>query len=192
MKSKAFQLLVLMAVVIAWSSCSSIKTSADYDKNVDFSEYKTFEYYGWAENSDKILNRFDKERIENAVGQELAARGMKYVESGGDAVVALFIVVDQKTSTTAYTDYYNNGPYGYGPRWGWGYAGRGGTATTTYSENDYKVGTLVIDVWDKDEEKLIWQGVGSRTVDENPKSKEKNIQKAVAAIMKQYPVEKSG
>jgi hypothetical protein len=24
-------------------------------------KYKTFEYYGWAEDSDKILNRFDKE-----------------------------------------------------------------------------------------------------------------------------------
>jgi hypothetical protein len=65
--------------------------------------YKTFEYYDWADNSDKILNRFDKERIEEAFGDEFAKRGMKLVESNGDAVVSLFVVVDMKTSRTAYT-----------------------------------------------------------------------------------------
>jgi hypothetical protein len=195
MKLTPFDPMVLLALIgLLSTSCASVKSTSDYDKSVDFSQYKTYEYYGWGENSDQILNQFDKERIEKAVSEELAKRGMNYVKSGGDAVVALFIVVDQKTSTTAYTNYYNNGPYAYDPGWGWGPGmayggGMGGTSTTTYSENDYLVGTLLIDVWDKEKEKLAWQGVGSKTVDENPKNREKNIQKAVAKIMEAYPVE---
>jgi hypothetical protein len=64
-----------------------------------------------------------------------------------------------------------------------------GTSTTTYSEYDYQVGTLVVDVFDKKAEKLIWEGIGKKTLDDNPQTNDKNIQKTVAAIMKNYPVQ---
>ncbi len=174
------------------SACSSITVHSDYDKEVDFSKYKTFEYYGWAEESDKILNRFDKERIESAFGAEFDKRGLKLVQENGDMVVSLFIVVDQKTSTTSYTNHYGmGGGYGYGPGWGWygGYGGAGmGSSSTTYSESDYLVGTLVVDVFNKTDKKLIWQSVGQGTVDENPNNREKGAAKAAAAIMKPFPI----
>ncbi|MCG8308580.1 MAG: DUF4136 domain-containing protein [Cytophagales bacterium] len=176
--------------IIFLGACSSITVTSDYDKEVDFTKYKTFEYYGWTEESDKILNRFDKERIEQAFGAEFAKRGLKYVDDGGDMVVSLFIVVDKKTSTTAYTNHYNMGGYGYGPGWGWygGYGGMG-TSTTTYSEQDYLVGTLVVDVFDKAGKKLIWQSVGQKTVDDNPNTRDKNTAKVAAAIMKPFPIQ---
>ena len=188
---KFLNYLWLLSIVFL-GACSSITVKSDYDKEVNFSQYKTFEYYGWTEESDKILNRFDKERIEKAFGAEFAKRGLKLVEEGGDMVVSLFIVVDQKTSTTAYTNHYNMGGYGYGSRWGWygGYGGMGmGTSSTTYSEQDYLVGTLVVDVFDKADKKLIWQSVGQKTVDENPNSPEKNVAKVAAAIMKPFPIQ---
>lgn len=185
------KLLGLALIVMALSSCDSVKVSADYDKTVDFTKYKTFEYYGWAQESDKILNQLDKDRIEKAFGEEFRKRGLSYVESGGDLIVTLFIVVEQKTeqqaTTTgmggAYGGYYG-GYYGYGPGYGWG----GGYSTTTISEYNYVVGTLVCDVFDKAEEKLIWEGIGSGTVDENPQSRDKNIPRSVAKIMYKYPV----
>ena len=85
------------------SGCSSIKVISDKDSTVDFSQFKTFEYFGWADESDKILNRFDKERIEKAFGIEFGKRGLTYVDSGGDVIVTLFIVAEQKTKTTATT-----------------------------------------------------------------------------------------
>lgn len=181
----------LLLVIIFSVSCSDLTVKSDYDKEVDFTKYKTFEYYGWAEESDKILNRFDKERIEKSFAVEFKKRGLEFVENGGDMVVSLFIVVDQKTSTTAYTNHYNMGGYGYGPGWGWygGYGGMGmGTSSTTYSEQDYLVGTLVVDVFDRAEKKLIWQSVGQKTVDENPNSREKKSDKTAAAIMRPFPI----
>ena len=179
-------------ILLFAGACSSITVTSDYDKEVDFSKYKTFEYYGWAEESDKILNRFDKERIESAFGEEFRKRGLEFVQGNGDMVVSLYIVVDKKTSTTSYTNHYNTGGYGYGGGWGGGYGGYGGVgmgqSTTTYSENDYLVGTLVVDIFDKTEKKLIWQSVGQKTVDDNPDSREKNSAKVAAAIMKPFPI----
>lgn len=175
--------------IILLGGCSGIKVKSDRDKEVDFSKYKTLQYYGWTEESDKILNRFDKERIEKAFGDEFGKRGFSLVKEGGDIVVSLYIVVDQKTSTTAYTNHYGMGGYGYGPRRGWygGYGGMG-SSVTTYNEEDYKVGTLVVDVFDRKTKKLVWQSVGEKTIKENPDAREKNIPKVAAAIMKPFPV----
>lgn len=187
MKSKS-TFLIFLLIILVIGACSGLKVTSDYDKSVDFSKYKTFEYYGWAEESDKILNRFDKERIETAFGDEFAKRNLKLVDRDGDLVVSLFVVVDQKTTTTAYTDHFGMGGYGYGG-WGWGYGGMGyGSSTTRYSENDYLVGTLVVDVFDKATKKLVWEGVGEKTVDENPNTRERNIPKVAAQIMKSFPI----
>ena len=173
------------------NSCSSLKVYSDIDPTVDWSNYKTFEYYGWAEESDKILNRLDRDRIENAFGEEFKLRGLQYVETGGDMIVTLFVVIEQKKGATATTTHmggayggYYGGYYGYGPGWGWG----GGHSTTSIQEYDYAVGTLVIDVFDAENEKLIWEGIGTKTVDENPQTRDKNIPRAVKAIMSKFPV----
>jgi len=180
-----FRILAIIFSVAILSACSSISVTADWDKTVDFNSYKTYSYYGWAKESDKILNPFDKERIEQAFSDEFDKRGIQYVESGGDLVVSLFIVIDQKTGVTAYTDHYGTGGYGYYSPWGWG----AGYSTTSYHEYDYLVGTLVCDVFDHSTKKLIWQGVGSGTIDDNPNKRDRNIPKSVAQIMSYYRVQ---
>lgn len=187
-----FKALIILISIIIMGGCTSLKVTSDYDKSIDFSKHKTFEYYGWAEDSDKLLNRFDKERIEKAFGEEFKKRGLEYVESGGDLIVTLFIVTEQKSQTTAtttgvgggYGAYGYGGYYGYGPGWGWG----GGMSTTTYNTYDYTVGTLVVDVYDAGDKKLIWESAGQGTVDDNPNSRDENIPKAVAKIMNPYPI----
>lgn len=79
---------------------------------------------------------------------------MTLVDSNGGAEITLYIVVEDKTSTTAYTNYV--GGMNYGGRWGWG-TGMGG-ATTSYSQDDYKQGTFVVDLYDAGTKKLVWQG----------------------------------
>ena len=169
----------------------SAQVTSDYDKSVDFTTYKTYSFGGWQDDSNKIINDLDKRRILESLRAEFKSRGMTYQESGADAVVTLFFVVDNKTSTTAYTNF-NGGMgagYGYGrgyarPGWGWG----NGSATTTYSENDYKVGTFVADVYDAHSKKLVWQGVSKKTINENAKKRDKRIIKGISKLMKKYPI----
>jgi hypothetical protein len=177
------------SLIILWFApfifgCSSTKFTADYDKSVDFNKYKTLSYYGWAKESDKVLNEFDKQRIEGAFATEFMNRGIELKQSGGDMVVSLFIVIDQKTGTTAYTTHMGMGGYGYGAGWGWGM----GHSQTSYNEYDYYVGTLVCDVFDAETKKLVWQGVVSGEIDDNPNNRERNIPRVVREMMKRYPV----
>ena len=183
MKTLKFFLFVIAAAIMA--SCSSVKVVTDMDQAADFSRYSTFSFLGWQEDSDKILSDFDKNRIRDAFIREFDARGMKAVAENGDMDITLFIVVDQKTSTTAYTNYYGGGYGRYGRyRGGWGY----GYATTTYSESDYLEGTLVMDVFDGESKKQIWQGIATSTVSENPDKREKTIPKKINALMNKFPV----
>jgi len=192
MQKKNFSLLFVAGMLSLFLvSCSSISVTSDYDKTVDFTQFKTYEYYGWADESDKILNDLDKKRIEQAFEAEFDKRGMQLVESGGDLVATLFIVVQEKTEqratttgTGAYGGYYG-GYYGYGPGWGWGPS----YSTTTVSTYDYNVGTLVVDVFDKANEQLIWESAGQGTIDDNPQNRDKTIPKSVAKIMSAYPVQ---
>jgi hypothetical protein len=188
MKNLSFLLLVALVLL---SACSGIKVVSDMDPSVNFNDHKTLEYYGWVEESDQIMNRFDKERIENAFASEFKSRGIEVVEQGqGDIVVALYIVTEEKTQKSASTTHHGGyggygygGYYGYGPGWGWG----GGHSTTTISEYAYLEGTLVCSVFDKATEQLIWEGIGTKTISEDPKRRERNIPEAVKRIMAQYP-----
>ncbi len=184
---------ILFIVSLMLMSCESIKVVSDMDKSVDFTKYKTLEYYGWAKNSDEILNSLNKDRIEKAFANEFKKRGVKVVKENGDMVVALYIVTKEKTEKTAtttsmgggYAGYgYGYSRFGYGPGWGWG----GGTSYTTVSEDEYTEGTLVVAVYDAAEKKLIWQSIGKKTINENTKNREERINKSVAKIMSKYPV----
>lgn len=189
--------LTFAFAVLFLAGCSSIKVTSDFDTTVDFTQFKTFEYYGWAEESNKILNQLEQERIEAAFGKELNKRGLTGVKkgSGGDLIITLYVVTQQKTSTTANTTttgmggYGYGGYYGHGPAYGWGGSSMH-NSTTTYTERDYTVGTVVIDVYDEKEKKLIWESVGTGTVQESktPEAKEKNTNIAVAKIMATYPI----
>ena len=160
------------------------QVTADYDRAVDFTKYTTYGFAGWQNDSDQQLNDLDKERIHDAFISEFSERGITKSENP-EMRICLFIVIDQKTSTTAYTTYM--GGMGYGPYWGWGMGAGVGSSTTTYSQNDYKEGTLVIDCYDEVTKKLIWQGVMTATV-KNPKKREKSIPKNIAKLMSKYPV----
>ncbi len=186
--------LTLLSAILVLASCSSIQVTYDYDKTVDFNEFSTYSYHGWAKNSDKILTPFDKERIESAFKEEFDKRGLTLVKEDGELIVGLFIVTEEKNeqvaNTTTVGGYYGwgyGGYYGMGPAWGWGPAY--GNTVTTVSNYKYTVGTLVCDVFDAKEKKLIWEGIGKGTVDDNLETRDKEIPKAVAAIMSKYPVQ---
>ena len=187
-KQTAFYLLAALLLGILSGCSQKITITCDYDKEADFTQFKTYSFYGWTKESDKIINSINRERFEEAVAEELNARGLSYVEDGGELTVSLFIQFDQKHGVNAYTNHYGSPyGYGYGYGWGWGY----GYSNTHYHEYDYLVGTLVIDIFDHQQKKLIWQGVGSQTVDEKPNNREYGIKRAVRGIIAKYPIKRT-
>ena len=188
---KKYLVLSVLSVVLL-ASCSSIKVVTDIDPTVDFTKYKTYEYYGWAEESGKLLNQLEKTRIEKAFGLELSKRDLNYVKEDGELIITLHIVTEKKTQKTATTDnfggygggYGYGGYYGYGPGWGYG----GGHSSTTINEYDYVVGTLIISFYDKKEESLIWESVGQKTLSESGKNRDEKVAKSAMAMMRDFPI----
>ena len=185
MKKKYF---FLAAIFIIATSCSSVKVTTDLDKTVDFSQYQTVSFLGWQEDINTVINAFDQDRIRKALKAEMEKRNLKLVDDNGDMVMSTYIVSEQKTSTTAYTSYYGGGAgrgYGRGRRGGgWGM----GSASTTYSETDYVQGTMVIDIFDQQSKEMVWQGVGVSTIKQKPEKREKSTPKAIASILKDFPI----
>lgn len=174
---KIIKLLPIALIAIALTSCSSVKVAADYDKAVDFNNYKTFAFFKSGIDKAEISD-LDKRRILRAIEAELLAKGYKKSENP-DLLVSIFTKSNQRV------DIYNNswgaGAWGWGgPRWGWGW--NSGSNVTTSTQ-----GLLFVDLIDANKKELVWQGQGSGYLSKNMDKKEERIKEFVAKIMEKYP-----
>jgi hypothetical protein len=163
---------LLFATALA---AEQVKT--DFDRSADFSQYKT---YSWEKVQTK--NQLWVGRIKDAVNTALAAKGWTQVESGGQvAIVAMETTKNQQTLDTLYD--------GFGGGWGWRRFGGGGGGfgdATTTTEN-YKVGTLVVDLFDANSKNLIWRGSASDTLSDKSDKNIKNLDKGVQKMFDHFP-----
>ena len=161
-----------IALLFATASfAQQVKT--DYDRGANFSQYKT---YSW----EKIQTQDPLwvGRIKEAVNAALTAKGLTPVQSGGDiAIVAMETTQNQQTLDTFY-----NG-FGGGRRWG-GFGGFGDATTTVET---YKVGTLVVDLFDAKTEKLLWRSSSTDTLSDKADKNTKNLDKGVNKMFQHFP-----
>jgi hypothetical protein len=165
--------LIGMSLLAGAASAQQVKT--DYDRGANFAHYKT---YSW-ENV-KTKDPLDVDRIKNAVNAALAAKGLSRVESGGDvSIVAMEITRNQQTLNTLYD--------GLGGGWGWRRFGAGGFGEATTTTETYRVGTVVVDLFDTKTKQLIWRGSASDTLSNNSEKNIKNLDKGVDKMFKHFP-----
>jgi Domain of unknown function (DUF4136) len=168
-----FALIGMMFLFAAKSSAQQVKT--DYDRGVNFGQYKT---YSWAQV--KTKDALDVDRIKNAVNAALTAKGWTRVDSDGDvSIVAIEITRNQQTLNTFYD--------GFGGGWGWRRFGGGGFGEATTTTETYKVGTLVVDLFDAKTKQLIWRGVSSDTLSNNSDKNIKNLDRGVNKMFRHFP-----
>ncbi|MFT5877563.1 MAG: hypothetical protein ACI8SA_001427 [Dokdonia sp.] len=182
----------LAAFLMIGGGCgSSISITTDYDIDVDFKNYKTFGFLKWNDASAALVNDIDRGRLEKSVTDELQKRGMKRVDGLGDTMIGFHVVVENKTGTTSYTEHYGGMGYyggGGGFGYGYGYPYGGGGGTTTTSSYSYRVGTVVIDQYDSQTKKLMWEGVAQGEVDGDRSNREENIKKDITKMFVNYPL----
>ena len=178
---KKIILFFAVGLVLIIPSCSSVTVSYDYDKTANFSAYKTYAYT--PEAMSLAVGDLNRDRIIAAVDAEMAARGFTKSDTP-DALIDLIIQAKERVQATATNSGGYYGRYGYG----------GGFSTTHIDYNQYVDGTLFINFIDKSSEKMIWQGRGTKTLEENasPEKKETNIKNAVKMIYGKFPVKPVG
>jgi len=166
-----------IAVLFATASFGE-QVKTDYDRSADFSQYKT---YSWekVQTQDQLWVG----RIKDAVNAALAAKGWTQVPSGGQvAIVAMETTKNQQTLNTFYD--------GFGGGWGWrrfGGGGMGGFGDATTTTENYKVGTLVVDLFDAHSKNLIWRGSASDTLSDKSEKNIKNFDKGVEKMFDHFP-----
>jgi hypothetical protein len=148
----------------------NVKT--DYNKGTDFAQYKTFMWI----KEPQTTNPLTKQRVIDDVNAALTARGLKLVTSDADLCIAAHAATKQNQTLNTFYD-------GFGGGWRWG--GGFGSATTTV--DTYKVGTLVVDIFDAKTKEAIWRGSSSDSLSGNPEKNATNLNKAVEKMFKDFP-----
>ncbi|QYN49401.1 MULTISPECIES: DUF4136 domain-containing protein [Apibacter] len=168
------KLLVMTAFCILLSSCA-LTTSYDFDKTVDFSNYKSFTIY--QQGIDKLkLNDIDKSRIIRALENQLKSKGLTE-SADGDLIVN--VLASSKKVINVDNDPYWNGP------WGWGYYWA--PSSTVYETRE---GKLTFHLVDSKKNILVWEGMVDGFDVGNIKNKEEQINKAIQKIFNYYPPKK--
>jgi hypothetical protein len=176
---------LLIASVLLIAGCAVAQdVRYNFDRDADFSKFKTYKWVslGATTQGDSLLSK----QIKTAVEVELGVKGLTKVEDDtADLYIGYQTAVGQEKSFTSY-----NSSWGYGPGWyrgGW-YGYPGGGMTTGQTSTIY-TGQLDLDMYDSANHDLVWRGVASKTIDTNakPDKQQKNLIKAVAKLLKNYP-----
>src|SRR6516164_5471570 len=173
---KFFFCSIVLLLMVA-SSALGQDVRYNFSKDTDFSKFKT---YKWVpiKGAQQLDDLIDKQ-IKSALDAELAKKGLSRVETdNADLLIGYQTSVGQEKQLNTYST-----GWGYGPGWGSGWYGGGGTTTTIYT------GQLDVDMYDSAHHDLVWRGVASKTIDTKakPEKREKNLAKAAAKLFKNYP-----
>jgi hypothetical protein len=141
----------------------------DYDRSTNFNAYKT---YQWVDtNPIQVGDQLLDKNIKRAVDAQLAGKGLRRVESGGDLLIGYQTAISKEKQFAGLPS---------GPPW-WG--------NTRVTSSTIEIGKLVIVLFDPASKQLVWRGSASKTLDinEDPDKNYRNLEKAMAKLFKNYP-----
>lgn len=165
-------LVVLLSVVI---SCAPIYVNYDYDKNVDLSQYKTYQYFADMETG---LNELDTKRLLDALDAKLKENGFSISETPD-------FLIDIKSA-----EYQNPQHETVGVGVGGGSGGVGGGISIGLPIGQPRTTKeIVFEFVDADKKQLFWQAVSEAgfSTRSAPVEKEARLKAIVEKVFKKYP-----
>jgi hypothetical protein len=173
--------IAIAGLVLVWCVAAPAQDIRyNFLQGTDFSKYKT---YKWVQIPNvQYPNSILDDQIKRAIDSQLALKGLTKTEDNPDLYVAYQVAVNQEKQWNSYST--------GGDMWGWGgWRGWGGMSTTTTTSSTINIGTLNLDLYDVSTKKQIWRGEVSKTLGsgKDPRKVEKNLNKAMAKLLKKYP-----
>ena len=178
------RIFALFALCAAFAlSGNAQKVNVDFDQNFDFSKVHHYEWrtHPIFEKHPELRDQYSTaiQLIMNATNQQLMKKGYQPVSGTPDVFLTFFVTARDMSRT--YTDMLSSPGYGFG-WYGW-YAPPVWTVTRT---EQYLEGTLVMDMVDPKDTKLIWRGSATDSV-KDFRNRDKNVDSAVKKIFKKFP-----
>lgn len=170
---------LLLLLLCAGAQAQKIKV--EYDKSLDFSQFKT---YAWGHH-DAVSRPILALEIQGTIEGEFTKRGIKKVDENPDIYVVMYGSVDSDMSVTYFNPLY--GGTGVIPPFDntfamWGYLPGGTTSVQVHK------GQLVVDVLGASQKKLIWRGQATEKLSDQKQKLQKQVHTAVDKMFQQYPV----
>jgi len=184
---KALTALITVALMAACAS-NPVSIQSDYDRSIDFSQYKTYGYFSPMGIENPNYSSLLGQMFRDAIDAQMLPRG--YVKSDNpDILINVSARLEDKTRVTTMTEpmMYGGGYYGYrgglyDPWGGYGYG-------TTTHVSQYTEGTVNVDMVDIGQKRMIWEGVAIGRVNGKKKNPElrQDIMDGVAEMFTGYP-----
>ena len=175
MKGKQF--ISGVAVALLTVGCGyGIKASTDFDKRVRFANYDSFFIVKGNSSGNPLMDQ----RAQADVRSALMRKGWIEVPEGKGQTA----VVVHATTTTKHT--YAALYEGWG---GWNWPrdwGQGGGGLTPFV-NDYKAGTLVVDIFDSQTKQPMWHGTATDALSDNAQANADATKQAVDKMFHTFP-----
>jgi hypothetical protein len=178
--------VALVATALLAGCASQPKVLSDYDKSADFARYRTFGFVTQVGADSTEFKSLAVQTMQAAATRQMEMRGYT-LSDNPDLVINFTGKIEEKADVESVPAPYYGPGWGYGgfygaPYGGWG---AGGTQVTT---RRYNVGTLVVDVVDREKRQAVFQGSVSDVVTkEMMANREAAITGAVNRIFASYP-----
>ncbi len=166
-----------LVLIVIQAGCSGVSVETDFDRDADFSLYRTYTWVKHDRQDDSGLMKdpLVQKHIRRAIETELAARGYRLADDGRpDFLVAWHIGSKKRIDVDHYY-------YGYGR------IGRWGGHDVRVSR--YREGTLIIDIVDAAEKELVWRG-NAKSVLHGRERAADDINRIVGKIIERFPPER--
>jgi hypothetical protein len=188
--SKKFLIGIAASVLLLWCvSASAQEVKYNFMPGTDFAKYKTYKQVKIPKV--QYPNQILDAQIIQAIDSQLALKGLTKTEGEPDLYVIYQAAVSQEKQWNSFSSGDMGGGWGYGRWGGWGgYGGYGGgMSTTTTTSTTINIGTLNVDIYDVATKNQIWRGAATKTLGsgKDPNKVNKNLNKAMAKLFKNYP-----
>ena len=175
---------VFLALMLVAGCASTPTIETDADPATDFARYSR---YAWREepNTQSPLVR---QRLVAAIDAQLLGRGWRKVpEAEADAVLAAHVASREEQSIDSF---YSEPAWG---NWGWyGVQATPGNRHVSTHVNTYRIGTLVIDMFDTRTRKAIWRATAEGSVPETPEKVNAAIDATIPRMFEDFPPRDAG
>jgi len=186
--TKFSKFVSITAAALLIASCASKPTiETDYDHTVNFSQFKTYAFFDPMGIENPNYSSIYGSIFRDAISKEMESRGYSRSDNP-DLLINVSGRLQDKVQVTTTSDPYMAGGY-YGYRRGYyGAWGGYGYGTQTHVSN-YTEGTVNVDMVDREQKRMVWEGVAVGRINEKTTNDERraNIYAGIQEMFAAYP-----
>jgi Domain of unknown function (DUF4136) len=166
---KTIALFTFLLLCLASTAMLAQQVSVNYNHNASFAQYHT---YAWgSDDKNKIQNSILAQVAQQDVEAAMQQKGLQKVQESQNPDIILTANGGEHEQTS-----YN----------AWGMRGIGGGMGGISPQQNYET-TMIVSLYDLKQKELVWRGIAENTLSNNGNKNQKNVEKAVEKMFKQWP-----